>query len=83
MGKLREGFPDNVDTAVVLLDGGLPFDTLDGTALDIFWAAYLGRDEEILISGRLADVAGEVRQARAEARACNGWIMDTCLLRRR
>jgi precorrin-6A synthase len=55
---------------------------LDGEALDIFWGAYLGTDKEILISGRLNDVADTITQARAEARAAHGWIMDVYLLRR-
>jgi len=81
--KLRDGFPDKVDTAVVMLDGGLSFDHLDADAFDIFWGAYLGTADEVLISGKLAEVADDIRQARAEARARHGWIMDTYLLRRR
>jgi precorrin-6A synthase len=81
--KLKDGFPDDVDTAVVMLDGGLSFDHLDAAAFDIYWGAYLGTGDEILIAGKLADIAGEIRHARAEARARHGWIMDTYLLRRR
>jgi precorrin-6A synthase len=50
---------------------------------DIFWGAYLGTKEEILVSGKLADVKSEIADKRAKARAANGWIMDTYLLRRR
>lgn len=81
--KLKDGFPDDVDTAVVMLDGGLSFDHLDADAFDIYWGAYLGTADEILIAGKLADVADDIRQARAAARAKHGWIMDTYLLRRR
>lgn len=81
--RLKAGFPDETDTAVVMLDGGLSFDHLDARAFDIYWGAYLGTDDEILIYGRLADVADEIRRARAKARAEHGWIMDTYLLRRR
>lgn len=81
--KLKVGFPAEVDTAVVMLDGSLSFDHLDGHAFDIYWGAYLGTSDEILIAGRLADVADGIRQARAEGRARHGWIMDTYLLRRR
>jgi precorrin-6A synthase len=49
---------------------------------EIFWGAYTGMPEEILISGKLKDVAGEIERVRAEARTANGWIMDTYLMRR-
>jgi precorrin-6A synthase len=76
-----EGLPEGVDS-VVLLDGDQAFAHVPGD-YDIFWGAYLGTDEEILLSGRLADVKDEIEKVRAEARAANGWIMDTYLLRRR
>ena len=50
--------------------------------LDIYWGAYLGTEDEILVAGRLADVADEIVRVRAEARERKGWIMDTYLLRR-
>jgi precorrin-6A synthase len=81
--RLKDGFPTDVDTAIVMLDGHLSFDHLDGEAFDIYWGAYLGTSDEILIAGKLSDVADDIRQARAEARMRHGWIMDTYLLRRR
>ncbi|WP_048645641.1 precorrin-6A synthase (deacetylating) [Nitratireductor soli] len=82
--RLRaEGFPDNADTALVMLDGGCAFGVLPGDAYDIFWGAYLGTADEIVIAGRLADVADEIVETRAKARSARGWIMDTYLLRRR
>jgi precorrin-6A synthase len=68
--------------AAVILDGRLAFNGVDGAAYDIFWCAYLGTPDEILIAGRLADVAAEIAAKRAEARARHGWIMDIYLLRR-
>ena len=50
--------------------------------MEIYWGAYLGTPDEILISGKLADVADEIQRRRAEARRANGWIMDTYLMRR-
>ena len=38
--------------------------------------------EEIIIAGKLADVADEILQRRAAARVAHGWIMDIYLLRR-
>lgn len=68
---------------VVMLDGQLAFKALEGGDYDIWWGAYLGTPDEILIAGRLADVADEIERVRAKARAEHGWIMDTYLLRRR
>jgi precorrin-6A synthase len=79
--KAMEGLPDGVDS-VVMLDGDQAFAHLPGD-YDIFWGAYLGTKEEILISGKLADVKDEIARMRSEARARNGWIMDTSLLRQR
>lgn len=82
--RLRaEGFPDNADTVLVMLDGACAFRELDGAVYDIHWGAYLGTQHEIVIAGRLADVGGEIVEARAAARRARGWIMDTYLLRRR
>jgi precorrin-6A synthase len=50
--------------------------------IDIYWGAYVGTEEEILISGKLKDVAEEIERARTEARRANGWIMDSYLMRR-
>ncbi len=79
--KAMLGLPDDMDS-VILLDGEQAFAHVPGD-YDIFWGAYLGTKEEILVSGRLADVKDEIVDKRAKARAANGWIMDTYLLRRR
>ena len=84
--RLAEGFPDGIDSAVVLLDGEDTFRKFADTAvhgdMEIYWGAYLGTPDEILISGRLADVADEIHRRRAVARQKNGWIMDTYLIRK-
>ena len=80
--KLAEGFPDGVDSAAVLLDGEDTFRRFADQDMEIYWGAYLGTPDEILISGKLRDVAGEIHRRRAEARQKNGWIMDTYLIRR-
>jgi precorrin-6A synthase len=81
--KLREGFPPDADSVFVLLDGECSFRHCLDQDLEIFWGAYLGTPEELLVSGRLADVADEIVRVRAEARSARGWIMDAYLLRRR
>ena len=80
--KLAEGFPPGIDSVVVLLDGEDTFRRFADQNMEIYWGAYLGTPDEILISGKLADVADEIHRRRAEARRANGWIMDTYLMRR-
>ncbi|WP_162560880.1 precorrin-6A synthase (deacetylating) [Methylobacterium durans] len=77
---LAGGLAPQADSTVVMLDGDLHFDHLDPD-LTIYWGAYLGMPEEILLAGRLGEVGPEIRRVRAEARARHGWIMDTYLLR--
>jgi len=80
--KLREEFPGNADSVVVILDGEQSFKTIEDGGIDIYWGAYVGTPDEILLSGRLPDVAGDIEAVRAEARRDKGWIMDTYLLRK-
>lgn len=83
-GRRLEGFGEDVDSIAVMLDAENAFHRLaDDPDVEIFWGAYVGTPDEILIAGRLADVADEIERVRAEARKANGWIMDSYLLRRR
>lgn len=80
---LREkGWPDGVDTLIILLDGECSFSHIDSTDVQIYWGAYVGMPEQILLSGPLSDMADEIMQTRAQARKEHGWIMDIYLLRR-
>lgn len=79
---LAGGLPDGVDDVVVMLDGDCAFRALDEDGLRIYWGAYLGTDDELLVAGELAAVADEIVRLRARARRRRGWIMDTYLLRR-
>lgn len=78
---------DEYDTAlgdvVVMLDGDLRCRELVDVHPDVqlYWGAHLGTPDEVLVSGRLADVVDEVVAARERARAARGWVMDTYLLR--
>lgn len=80
--RLAEGFPAGVDSVVVMLDAENTFKTLVDQDLEIYWGAYVGTPDEILISGKLKDVADQIERVRAAAREANGWIMDTYLLKR-
>jgi precorrin-6A synthase len=79
--KLADGFPSEFGSVVVLLDGARTFASLADQEIDIFWGAYLGTEDEILMSGKLADVKDEIEVVRRRAREQHGWIMDTYLLR--
>ncbi|MCY1128350.1 precorrin-6A synthase (deacetylating) [Frigidibacter sp. RF13] len=81
--RLRdEGWPAGVDTLAIMLDGDSSFRTLNPKGVTIWWGAYVGMWEEIILSGPLSDVADRIIAARAEARARHGWIMDIYILRR-
>ncbi|HBM65000.1 MAG TPA: precorrin-6A synthase (deacetylating) [Pseudomonas sp.] len=71
-----------VDNVVVMLDGQCAFAGLDDPALTIYWGAYLGTEDEVLIAGPLQAVKAQILEVRERERARKGWIMDTYLLRR-
>jgi precorrin-6A synthase len=79
--RLAQGFPSDADDVVVMLDSQHAFASLDPD-LRIYWGAYLGTPDEILVAGRLGDVADEIVRVRTEARTRKGWMFDTYLLRR-
>ena len=80
--RLAEGWPEPARDALVMLDGVEAFTTVTDPEAEIWWGAYLGTPKEILLSGRLSDMAGPIAETRRTARAENGWIMDTYLIRR-
>jgi precorrin-6A synthase len=79
----ERGMPVDVPDVVVMLDGRCAFAGLPDADLDIYWGAYLGTSDEILVAGPLPVVRAELLAQRATARERKGWIMDTYLLRRR
>jgi len=79
--RLAAGWPADVDDVAVMLDAKYTFEGVDPDVW-IYWGAYLGMPDQILVSGRVGDVAPRIRELREEARARKGWIMDTYLLRR-
>ena len=78
--KMLEGFPNGVDSVVVMLDAGDAYARFTDQDIDIYWGAYIGTPDEILVSGKLKDVADQIQTIRAKARSEKGWIMDTYLL---
>lgn len=82
--RLREGgWPVGIDTVVVMLDGGTAFQSLDPAGLHIWWGAYLGMSDQIIMSGALAIVGPRIVAVRQDARERHGWIMDSYILKRR
>ncbi len=72
----------DITNMVVMLDGRAAFTRFSDSDLEIYWGAYLGTADEILVAGPLRDRADEIAQMIDEARTRHGWIMDTYLLRR-
>lgn len=82
-GRRLQGFAEGVDSVAVMLDAENAYRRLEAEDdVEIFWGAYVGTPDEILIKGRLRDVADEIERTRTEARRANGWIMDSYLMRR-
>jgi precorrin-6A synthase len=82
-GRQLSADPNGIaERTIVMLDGQCSFNGLRDEEFDIFWGAYLGMEEEILLSGKLSEVASMIERVRHEKRQKNGWIMDTYLLSR-
>jgi precorrin-6A synthase len=81
--RLIDEQPAGGTSVLVLLDGNCAFKTFADRDIDIYWGAYLGTPDEILLAGRLDEMSGRIEQVRAQARNKKGWIMDTYLLRKR
>ena len=79
---LLQGWPAGADTLAIMLDGNCSFQSLDPTGLSIWWGAYVGMPEQIILSGNLATTGPQIVETRARARTAHGWIMDIYLLRR-
>jgi precorrin-6A synthase len=80
--RLAAGQVSDADSLVVMLDAQDAYHHVADQETEIYWGAYLGTPDEILISGKLKDVADEIERVRKAARLANGWIMDTYLLRK-
>ena len=80
--QLASGWPAGADTLVIMLDGNCAFQTLDPKGISIWWGAYVGMEEQIILSGPLTEVGPKIVDLRAKARAAHGWIMDIYILRR-
>jgi len=80
--RLSEGLPEGVDDVVVMLDAHCAFTGIPNDDTVIYWGAYLGTPDEVLVAGPVREVSEQIQAVRAEAQRRKGWIMDTYLLRR-
>ena len=80
--NIAKGLPDTLGDVVVMLDADCSFKNAKDSEIDIYWGAYIGTDDEILMSGNLPDVMHDIERRRGEAKSRKGWIMDTYLLRK-
>jgi precorrin-6A synthase len=81
--RLIDEKPADGTTVMVVLDGHCAFKALKNEGIDIYWGAFLGTPDEILLSGKLSEIGAQIEHVRAQARQRKGWIMDTYLLRKR
>ena len=80
--RVGEGEADDLSSAVVMLDNHEVFRRFAEHDAEIFWGAYLGTPDEILVAGKVGDVMDEIDAKRREAQGRNGWIMDTYMIRK-
>ncbi|EJL02891.1 MULTISPECIES: precorrin-6A synthase (deacetylating) [Pseudomonas] len=80
--RLAAGQVSDAANVVVMLDAEDAYRQVGDPDTQIYWGAYVGTADEILIAGRLGDVADDIERTRKAARQANGWIMDSYLLRK-
>jgi len=80
--RVGEGEADHLSSAVVMLDNHQVFQRFASEEAEVFWGAYLGTADEILVAGPVAEVKDEIDRKRSEAQARHGWIMDTYMIRK-
>jgi len=80
--RVEAGWPEGATDIVVMLDANCSFRRLNDGDISIFWGAYLGTDDELLISGTITECGELIEATRTRARARKGWVFDTYLLRR-
>ncbi|MFC9996150.1 precorrin-6A synthase (deacetylating) [Nocardia sp. NPDC127526] len=80
--RIREDGVAAGQSTLVMLDGDCSFTQVPGDDLYIWWGAYLGMPDEVIVEGPLRVVEQRIVRRRAALRERKGWIMDIYLLRR-
>ena len=81
-GRRLASTPQGAETnQIVMLDADCTFLHTASPDDHIWWGAYLGTPDEIVLSGTVGAIGETIRTTRAQARERHGWIMDIYLLR--
>jgi precorrin-6A synthase len=82
--RVAAGEADGLSNFVVMLDNHGQWRRFAGEPETwIYWGAYLGTADQLLIAGPVAEVQDEIARIRSDAHSRHGWIMDTYLIRRK
>ena len=81
--RVAEGHADQLSSFVVMLDSNAGWRRFASEDAEVYWGAYLGTPDQLLVSGRIAVVQDEIERVRQAAQERHGWIMDTYMIRRR
>ena len=82
--RVAAGEADGLSNFVVMLDNhGQWRRFADEPETWIYWGAYLGTADQLLVAGPVAEVQDEIATVRNDAKERHGWIMDTYLIRRK
>jgi len=79
--RLASDFPAEHTSVVVFLDNGDGLRSLAGRKAHIYWGAYLGTGDEVVVEGEVDDVLDQILAVREACRRAKGWIMDVYLVR--
>ena len=80
--RVAAGEADGLTSFVVMLDNHAGWRRFADENAEIYWGAYLGTADELLVAGRIGEVQEEIGRLRQAAQERHGWIMDTYLIRR-
>ena len=64
--------PAEIGNAVVMLDANASFQRFRGQDMDVYWGAYLGCADEVLVSGPLDEVVESLLQTRTDSQGGKG-----------
>lgn len=81
--RMEQGGCEGHSSAVVMLNSNAAFSRMAPEGLDIYWGANLGSEDEVLMSGPLAEVKETISETLVREKRRRGWIFDIYLLRRR
>lgn len=82
--RVAAGEADRLSNFVVMLDSHAGWRRFAGEPETwIYWGAYLGTADQLLVAGPVTAVQDEIARVRANAQQRHGWVMDTYLIRRK